>query len=127
MGRQAEMLANVLLPEGWRIDYVGDTFVWECSLPPRGSSYGPDHKWRLAGRRFGAPMDSQPDNGYSDDEVLCDALATFLTLSEHEVFEWFQAGGESYINPHRATPFNYRVRKSYWLTTLRDYVRGGGA
>lgn len=121
MGRQAEMLLSVKLKDGWQIDQYGLHYEWECSLPPRQNSWGSDRPWRLAGVRFGAPMDRPPDSyyGYTDQQVLCDALATFITLEEHECFEWFQVDGEAYIDPHAiGSGWGYGTRKNYWFDEL---------
>lgn len=121
---QAEMLLGVELKKGWQLDVYGNTFRWECSLEPRESSYGSGHEWRLRGKRFGAPMALQPDEGWLDNEVLSDMLATFLALEEHESFEWFKVGGRPFIDPHHHAEFNYRSRKSEWYERLIN-VRGG--
>jgi hypothetical protein len=122
MGRQAEMLLAVELKNGWRIDENGESYRWECSLPPRESSDG--RAWRLAGKRFGAPTLIPPDARYTDDQVLCGALATFMALEEHECLEWFRVNGKPLVDPHdewsvRAGTWDFQVRRTEIYEQLR--------
>lgn len=120
-GRQGDLLLSLQLKEGWRIEVNGTNYLWECSLPPRDSATG-KQDWRLAGVRFGAPTLYPPDHGYSDDEVLCGVLATFMALEEHECLEWFRKDGRPVLDPHLMPYFDFVLRRREIFATL---LKGG--